>query len=111
MCSAACRSRFPARRNRGLSARAKFAGVGVLVGADGLIVTNAHVVKGADEIRVVLADRREYEAKLITQDERYDLARCLRIEGSDEKFRSWSCAIPIRSRWATSCWRSAIRSA
>ena len=60
-------------------------GSGVLVGADGLIVTNAHVVKGADEIRVVLADRREYEAKLITQDERYDLA-LLRIEGSDEKF-------------------------
>ena len=60
-------------------------GSGVLVGADGLIVTNAHVVKGADEIRVVLADRREYEAKLITQDERYDLA-LLRIESSDEKF-------------------------
>ena len=60
-------------------------GSGVLVGADGLIVTNAHVVKGADEIRVVLADRREYEAKLVTQDERYDLA-LLRIEGSDEKF-------------------------
>ena len=60
-------------------------GSGVLVGADGLIVTNAHVVKGADEIRVVLADRREFEAKLITQDERYDLA-LLRVEGSDEKF-------------------------
>ncbi|WP_295139956.1 Do family serine endopeptidase [uncultured Reyranella sp.] len=60
-------------------------GSGVLVGADGLIVTNAHVVKGADEIRVVLADRREFEAKLVTQDERYDLA-LLRIEGSDEKF-------------------------
>lgn len=60
-------------------------GSGVLVGADGLIVTNAHVVKGADEIRVVLADRREYEAKLITQDERFDLA-LLRIEGADDKF-------------------------
>ena len=60
-------------------------GSGVLVRADGLIVTNAHVVKGADEIRVVLADRREYEAKLITQDERYDLA-LLRIEGVEEKF-------------------------
>ncbi len=60
-------------------------GSGVIVRPDGLIVTNAHVVKGAEEIRVVLADRREFEAKLITQDERYDLA-LLRIEGEGEKF-------------------------
>src|SRR5512139_1776626 len=60
-------------------------GSGVLVRPDGLIVTNAHVVKGADEIRVVLADRREFDAKLITQDERYDLA-LLRIDGGGEKF-------------------------
>ena len=60
-------------------------GSGVLVRPDGLIVTNAHVVKGADEIRVVLADRREFDAKLITQDERYDLA-LLRIDGTGEKF-------------------------
>ncbi|MBM3649398.1 MAG: Do family serine endopeptidase [Alphaproteobacteria bacterium] len=60
-------------------------GSGVLVRPDGLIVTNAHVVKGADEIRVVLADRREFEAKLVTQDERYDLA-LLRIDGGNEKF-------------------------
>jgi serine protease Do len=60
-------------------------GSGVLVKPDGLIVTNFHVVKGADEIRVVLADRREFEARLVTQDERYDLA-LLRLEDSDEKF-------------------------
>src|SRR6185369_2566045 len=60
-------------------------GSGVLVRPDGLIVTNAHVVKGADEIRVVLADRRELEAKLLTQDERYDLA-LLRIDANGEKF-------------------------
>src|SRR6476469_2653710 len=60
-------------------------GSGVLVKADGLIVTNAHVVKGADEIRVVLADRREYDAKLVAQDERYDLA-LLRIDTAGEKF-------------------------
>src|SRR5262245_46847852 len=45
-------------------------GSGVLLRPDGLIVTNAHVVKGADEIRVVLADRREFDAKMVTQDER-----------------------------------------
>ena len=60
-------------------------GSGVILRADGLIVTNAHVVKGADEIRVVLADRREYEAKVLSQDERYDLA-LLRIDGGEEKF-------------------------
>ena len=60
-------------------------GSGVLVKADGLIVTNAHVVRGADQIRVVLSDRREFEAKLVTQDDRYDLA-LLRIDGEGEKF-------------------------
>src|SRR5215470_7711377 len=60
-------------------------GSGVLVKDDGLIVTNAHVVKGAEEIRVVLADRREFDAKLITQDERYDLA-LLHIDTAGEKF-------------------------
>ncbi|HTR85050.1 MAG TPA: Do family serine endopeptidase [Reyranella sp.] len=60
-------------------------GSGVLVKADGLIVTNYHVVRGADEIRVVLSDRREFDAKVITQDERYDLA-LLRIDGEGQKF-------------------------
>ncbi len=60
-------------------------GSGVLVKSDGLIVTNAHVVKGADKIRIVLADRREFDAKLVTSDERYDLA-LLRIDVGGEKF-------------------------
>jgi len=60
-------------------------GSGVLVKDNGLIITNYHVVRGADEIRVVLSDRREFDAKVITQDERYDLA-LLRIDGEGEKF-------------------------
>ncbi len=60
-------------------------GSGVLVRPDGLIVTNAHVVRGADEVRVVLADRREYPAQVVAQDERFDLA-LLRIDGGGEKF-------------------------
>ena len=54
-------------------------GSGVIVGGDGLIVTNAHVIEGADEIRVVLQDRREYEAVVVQEDDRSDLA-VLRID-------------------------------
>ncbi len=56
-------------------------GSGVIVSADGLIVTNHHVIKGADEITVVLADRREMPAELVLDDERTDLA-VLRIEAN-----------------------------
>ena len=40
-------------------------GSGVIVGADGVVVTNNHVIEGADELLVVLSDRREYKAELI----------------------------------------------
>ncbi len=59
-------------------------GSGVIVRSDGLIVTSAHVIKGADEIRVVLADRREFSATMLTIDGRTDLA-VLKIEGLNEK--------------------------
>ena len=49
-------------------------GSGVVVGADGLIVTNHHVVGNAGTIKVVLADRREFPAKVVASDERSDLA-------------------------------------
>ncbi|MBL9036312.1 MAG: DegQ family serine endoprotease [Rhodospirillaceae bacterium] len=49
-------------------------GSGVIVEADGLVVTNNHVIDGADEIRVVLNDGREYAAKIVAQEERMDLA-------------------------------------
>jgi Do/DeqQ family serine protease len=54
-------------------------GSGVIVGENGVIVTNSHVIEGADTIRVVLYDRREFDAKLVATDEKTDLA-ILRIE-------------------------------
>lgn len=54
-------------------------GSGVILSRDGMIVTNNHVIEGADQIRVVLTDRREFDAELVGVDERTDLA-VLRIE-------------------------------
>jgi serine protease Do len=50
------------------------AGSGVVVSSDGQIVTNNHVVEGADEIRVTFADKQEFEAKLTGADKSSDLA-------------------------------------
>lgn len=58
-------------------------GSGVIVRGNGVIITNAHVVKGADELKVVLNDRREFEAEVVAQDEETDLA-VLRIDTNGE---------------------------
>ncbi|MDP7601942.1 MAG: trypsin-like peptidase domain-containing protein, partial [Rhodospirillales bacterium] len=59
-------------------------GSGVIVEANGTIITNHHVIKGADEITVVLADRREFDAKIIGSDKKTDLA-VLKISAGREK--------------------------
>jgi serine protease Do len=60
--------------------RERSLGSGVIVSADGLVLTNNHVVEQADEIRATLADRREVTAKLVGRDPKSDLA-VLRLEG------------------------------
>jgi Do/DeqQ family serine protease len=60
-------------------------GSGVIVDGSGLIVTNVHVIQGADDIKVSLADKREFEATLVLKDPRTDLA-ILRIKDTREKF-------------------------
>jgi Do/DeqQ family serine protease len=59
-------------------------GSGVIVRADGIIVTNNHVVEGGNEIVVVLSDKREFTAKVLTADPRTDLA-VLKIDTKGEK--------------------------
>lgn len=54
-------------------------GSGVIVRADGVIVTNNHVIEGASEITVVLADRRQFAASIVGTDEKTDLA-VLRVD-------------------------------
>jgi serine protease Do len=49
-------------------------GSGVIVSENGYILTNNHVVKGAEEIRVVLSDKREFKGKIVGVDPRTDLA-------------------------------------
>ena len=57
-------------------------GSGVILDPDGLIVTNHHVIKEATEIRVVLSDRREFDAEVVVNDPRTDLA-VLRVDAGD----------------------------
>jgi Do/DeqQ family serine protease len=62
-------------------------GSGVIVAEEGIVVTNHHVVEGMTEVRVSLADRREFDAELILRDPRTDLA-VLRIKGANGRFPS-----------------------
>lgn len=58
-------------------------GSGVILAADGLVMSNFHVVGGATDIRVVLSDRREFAADVIMTDEESDLA-LLKLKGAED---------------------------
>jgi Do/DeqQ family serine protease len=57
-------------------------GSGVIVDPSGYVVTNYHVIRDADEIRVATADGREFESEIVLKDESLDLA-VLKIESSE----------------------------
>ncbi|WP_153146463.1 DegQ family serine endoprotease [Dechloromonas sp. H13] len=59
----------------------KSLGSGFIISGDGYILTNAHVVDGADEVTVRLTDKREFKAKIIGADKRTDVA-LIRIEAT-----------------------------
>ncbi|THB72399.1 MAG: DegQ family serine endoprotease [Gammaproteobacteria bacterium] len=92
--------------------KSKSLGSGFIISEDGYILTNNHVVDGADEILVRLSDRREYEAKIIGGDEKSDVA-VLKIEennlpavvigkSSDLEVGEWVLAIgsPFGFEWS-----------
>jgi serine protease Do len=56
-------------------------GSGFILSTDGLVMTNAHVVEGADEVLVTLTDKREFKAKIIGSDKRTDVA-LIKIEAT-----------------------------
>ena len=60
--------------------RQQGSGSGVIISADGYIVTNNHVVEGADELTVTLNDNKEYSARIIGTDKTTDLA-LIKIDG------------------------------
>ncbi len=63
----------------------KSLGSGVIVDPSGLVVTNEHVIEGMTQVKVALADKREFEAEILLRDPRSDLA-VLRLKGATERF-------------------------
>jgi Do/DeqQ family serine protease len=60
-------------------------GSGVIVDPNGLVMTNNHVIENMDQVKVSLADKREFEAEIVLKDPRSDLA-VLRLKDVSEKF-------------------------
>ena len=79
--------RMPAPRDR----REQGLGSGVIVTQDGYIVTNNHVVEGADELTVSLPDKRTFKAKVIGTDPKTDVA-VLKIDASNLPVLTWGDA-------------------
>ena len=74
---------FPPRqgpRGRGGEEVPRGVGSGFLISSDGYLLTNHHVIDGADEIYVTLADKREFKGKLIGSDRRTDVA-LVKVDG------------------------------
>lgn len=76
--------RFFGQSAPGRSRKQTSLGSGVIVDPSGIIVTNNHVIDGADEIKIAFANGQEFESRVLLKDERVDLA-ILKIDG-DQPF-------------------------
>jgi len=70
------------RKQRVQTPKKQGSGSGVIISADGYIVTNNHVVDGADEITVILTDNREFSATIVGNDQNTDLA-LIKVSGKN----------------------------
>ena len=70
-------------------------GSGVIISADGYIVTNNHVVENADEITVILNDKREFKGKIVSTDPSSDLA-VVQIKGENLPFLTFGDSDNLR---------------
>ncbi|MES2413202.1 MAG: DegQ family serine endoprotease [Pseudomonadota bacterium] len=68
------RSQRPERQPQPDEEQPRGVGSGFILTADGFVMTNAHVVEGADEVIVTLTDKREFKARIIGADKRTDVA-------------------------------------
>jgi serine protease Do len=84
-------------------------GSGFIVSADGHILTNAHVVDGADEVLVKLTDKREFKAKVLGSRQAHRRGADQDRSQNNCRWPSW--AIRASSRSANGWWRSARPSA
>jgi len=69
-------------RSPGVPRESHSLGSGFVISPDGYILTNAHVIEGADEVNVRLTDKREFKAKIIGADKRTDVA-LIKIDAGD----------------------------
>jgi Do/DeqQ family serine protease len=65
--------------------QARSLGSGVIIDASGLVVTNNHVVEGADQVKITLGDKREFDVEIVLKDPRTDLA-VMRVKDRKERF-------------------------
>jgi serine protease Do len=78
----------PPRHDQDPGPEMQGAGSGVIVSADGYVLTNNHVVEGAKEITVTLPDNREFSGTVVGLDPQTDLA-VIKVEASDLPFVQW----------------------
>ena len=86
----------PGNRGENPIQKRKALGSGFLIDGKGHVVTNAHVVEGANEVKVKLADEREFTAKVIGRDPRLDLAVLELAGASDTQYAALGSSTDLR---------------